>query len=57
MPRDEQPRERLALLGAAALSSRELLAAVLGTGARGASALDVAEDLLGSGLHSWRRGR
>jgi DNA repair protein RadC len=52
LPRDERPRERLALVGASALSSRELLAALLGTGARGASALDVAEDLLGSGLRS-----
>jgi DNA repair protein RadC len=52
LPRDERPRERLALLGAGALSSRELLAALLGTGARGSSALDVAEHLLGSGLHS-----
>jgi DNA repair protein RadC len=52
LPRDERPRERLALLGAGALSSRELLAALLGTGARGASALDLAGDLLGSGLRS-----
>jgi DNA repair protein RadC len=51
LPRDERPRERLAHLGAGALSSRELLAALLGTGARGASALDVAGELLGSGLH------
>ena len=52
LPLDERPRERLAQLGPSALSSRELLAAVLGTGARGASALAVAEELLGSGLHS-----
>jgi DNA repair protein RadC len=51
LPLDERPRERLARLGAASLSSGELLAAVLGTGARGASALDVAGQLLGSGLH------
>lgn len=51
LPFDERPRERLARLGAASLSSGELLAAVLGTGARGVSALDVAEQLLGSGLH------
>ena len=49
LPRDERPRERLAHLGAGALSSRELLATLLGTGARGASALDVAGELLGSG--------
>jgi DNA repair protein RadC len=52
LPREERPRERLARLGPPALSSRELLAAVVGTGARGASALDVADDLLGSGLHA-----
>ncbi len=37
-------------MGPRDLSSRELLAAVLGTGARGASALDVADALLGDGL-------
>jgi DNA repair protein RadC len=51
MPLAERPRERLARLGPSALSSRELVAALLGTGARGASALDLAEELLGSGLH------
>ena len=43
LPREERPRERLARLGAGALSSRELLAPLLGTGAAGRSALDVAE--------------
>ncbi|HVO11245.1 MAG TPA: DNA repair protein RadC [Vicinamibacteria bacterium] len=52
LPREERPRERMARLGAAALSDRELLATLIGTGARGASALDVASDLLGKGgLH------
>ncbi len=51
MPLAERPRERLARLGPSALSSRELVAALLGTGARGASALDLAGELLGSGLH------
>ncbi len=52
LPREEWPRERMARLGPSSLSSRELLASVLGTGARGASALDLAEGLLGSGgLH------
>ena len=51
LPRDERPRERMARLGPSSLSSRELLANILGTGARGASALDVAEGLLSSGLH------
>jgi DNA repair protein RadC len=52
LPAAERPRERLARSGPQALSSRELLAAVLGTGARGASALDVADALLGDGLHA-----
>ncbi|HUL77230.1 MAG TPA: DNA repair protein RadC [Vicinamibacteria bacterium] len=52
LPRDERPRERLAQLGAGALSSRELLAALLGTGAPGLSALDLAGELLGPGLHA-----
>ncbi|HEX4886070.1 MAG TPA: UPF0758 domain-containing protein, partial [Casimicrobiaceae bacterium] len=42
----ERPRERLAALGAAALTDAELLAVVLGTGARGASALDLARGAL-----------
>jgi len=52
LPRDERPRERLARLGAPALSSRELLTVLLGTGSRGASALDLADSLLVSGLHA-----
>jgi len=52
LPRDERPRERLARLGAAALSSRELLAVVLGTGARGRSALVLADELLTGGVRS-----
>ena len=47
----ERPRERLALVGPGGLSSRELLAAILGTGARGASALEIAGSLLETGLH------
>jgi DNA repair protein RadC len=50
LPEDERPRERLARHGAAALSNRELLALLVGTGSRRASALDVAEGLLTSGL-------
>ncbi len=43
----------MARLGAASLSDRELLATLIGTGARGASALDVAAALLGAGgLHA-----
>jgi DNA repair protein RadC len=50
-PASERPRERLARVGPGGLSSRELLAAILGTGARGVSALDVAGTLLDTGLH------
>jgi DNA repair protein RadC len=45
-PQCERPRERLLARGAAALSDAELLAVVLRTGSAGASALDVARDLL-----------
>ena len=50
LPSEERPRERLLKQGAAALSNRELLALVVGTGTRGASALDVAGGLLADGL-------
>jgi DNA repair protein RadC len=50
LPPEERPRERLARHGATALSNRELLALLVGTGSRRASALDLAEALLGSGL-------
>ena len=48
LPQDERPRERLARLGAAALSSEELLALLLGSGTRGESALDRARKILAS---------
>ena len=50
LPAEDRPRERLLRHGAGALSNRELLAVVLGTGTRNASALDVAASLLESGL-------
>jgi DNA repair protein RadC len=50
LPPEERPRERLARHGAGALSNRELLALVVGTGARRSSALSLAEDLLIGGL-------
>jgi DNA repair protein RadC len=50
LPGEERPRERLARCGAAALSTRELLAVLLGTGSRRRSVLDMAEDLAASGL-------
>jgi DNA repair protein RadC len=46
IPCDERPRERLTRLGAAALSSEELLALLLGSGTRGESALDRARKIL-----------
>lgn len=57
LPPRERPRERLARLGAAALSDAELLAILLGTGdgRSGASALDLARHLLAHGAR--RAGR
>jgi DNA repair protein RadC len=46
LPLAERPRERLARLGAAALSGEELLALLLGSGLRGESALDSARRIL-----------
>jgi DNA repair protein RadC len=45
-PQAERPRERLLAQGPAALTDAELLAVLLRTGIRGASALDIAHDLL-----------
>jgi DNA repair protein RadC len=46
LPLEERPRERLVRAGPAALSGEELLALLLGSGARGESALDCARRLL-----------
>ena len=46
LPSEERPRERLARLGAAALSSEELLSLLLSSGCRGESALDFARRIL-----------
>ena len=46
MPRDERPREKLAVHGAAALTDPELVAILLRTGASGANAIEVARNLL-----------
>jgi DNA repair protein RadC len=43
---DERPRERLERLGAGALTDAELVALIVGSGTRGASALDVAREAL-----------
>lgn len=46
MSENERPRERLARLGASALSERELLALLLRSGPRGVSALALADEVL-----------
>lgn len=51
LPAEERPRERLLRHGSPALSNRELLAILLGTGTRRASVLAVAERLQAAGLH------
>jgi DNA repair protein RadC len=50
LPPEERPRERLARHGPGALSNRELLALLMGTGVARRSALDLAEGLLDAGL-------
>jgi DNA repair protein RadC len=46
LPAHERPREKLAALGAGALSDSELIAILLRTGMQGANAIDVARQLL-----------
>ena len=46
MPEQDRPREKLARLGASALSDSELIAILLRTGIHGANAIDVARTLL-----------
>jgi DNA repair protein RadC len=46
MPSAERPRERLELRGAAGLSSSELIGLLWGSGTRGRSAVDLAEDAI-----------
>ncbi|MDB6017751.1 MAG: repair protein RadC [Pedosphaera sp.] len=46
LPENERPRERLAAKGADALNNSELIAIILRTGLKGASAIDVAQQLL-----------
>jgi DNA repair protein RadC len=50
LPAADRPRERLLRHGPGALSNRELVAVVLGVGSSRASALDLAEELLASGM-------
>jgi DNA repair protein RadC len=51
----ERPRERLQTDGASALASRELLAILIGSGREGASAVDIAGELLHGSDGSLRR--
>jgi DNA repair protein RadC len=46
MPQQDRPREKLARLGASALSDSELIAILLRTGIPGSNAIDVARTLL-----------
>lgn len=46
LPPTERPRERLARLGGSSLATAELIAVVLGTGSRGASALGLGQEAL-----------
>lgn len=54
-PTPERPRERMRALGPAALSARELLALLVGSGGDGRSAVDVAGALLQGADGSLRR--
>ena len=55
LPRSDRPRERLRDLGAQALSSAELLAILLGSGAAGRTALEVGHTVLTESGGSLRR--
>jgi DNA repair protein RadC len=55
LPSADRPRERLRTLGAAALTTAELLALLLGTAAAGRSSLETAQQLLHRGSGSLRR--
>ena len=46
LPKDERPRERLARLGASAISDAELLAIFLRVGVKGSSAIEIGRNLL-----------
>jgi DNA repair protein RadC len=54
---DDRPREKLLRLGATSLGDNELVAVVVGSGCRGADALDVANEVLRArgGLHGLAR--
>src|SRR3954466_15658424 len=46
IPKDERPRERLAMFGADALRNAELIAILLRTGTKGLSALTIADQII-----------
>lgn len=46
LPRNERPREKMALLGPSALDNAELMALFISTGVRGRSAIEIGRDLL-----------
>lgn len=46
LPHDQRPREKLALLGPAALDNSELMALFIATGIKGHSAIDIGRDLI-----------
>jgi DNA repair protein RadC len=48
LPAEERPRERMKALGVEALSMRELLALVIGSGSRGRGTMELADDLVSS---------
>jgi len=48
LPAEERPRERMRALGVEALSMRELLAIVIGSGSRGRGTMELADDLVSS---------
>lgn len=55
LPRDERPRERLLEHGAQTLSDAELLAVILGTGAPGKNAIQLAREILMGGVRTLHR--
>lgn len=46
MPVSERPREKMLLYGPGSLSNAELIAAIIGSGGRGRSAMDIGQELL-----------
>jgi DNA repair protein RadC len=54
LPRDDRPRERLLMHGAATLSDAELVAILLGSGVPGKNAIQLARELLREGMSGLR---